>query len=211
MPALILASASPRRQELVRTLSLPYWLYPVDVDETVSGCAKNRVTELALRKAGKAASMLAAAREKECLALQKLKEQADGPLYILGADTLVCFHDEVFGKPKDSSDAYRMLSCLQGNWHQVMTGLCLWDLDTGQYVTHCEISQVHFAPMTENDIRSYIATGDPIGKAGSYGIQSGAGCYIDRIEGCYFNIMGLPLYALRHLIQTFSNRVVSQM
>jgi septum formation protein len=120
---------------------------------------------------------------------------------VLSADTIVVLDGATLGKPVDEHDARRMLGMLSGKWHEVFTGICLRRLRDGRIVTGHECSRVHFTRMTDGDIARYLATREPFDKAGAYGIQGYGGLLVDRIEGCYFNVMGLPLPRLRRLAQ----------
>ena len=120
---------------------------------------------------------------------------------IVGADTTVELDGEIFGKPRDSAHAREMLAKLSGRTHHVLTGLFLLRLPDGATRAAVESSAVTFAPLSENEIVSYVASGEPLGKAGAYAIQGLAGRYIPRIEGCYFNVVGLPLARLYALLR----------
>ena len=128
-----------------------------------------------------------------------------GPAWILGADTVVALEGRILGKPRDEAEAAWMLRQLSGVWHEVYTGVCLLDKDGGRLV-FSDCTRVHFTPMDDQAITGYIATGEPMDKAGAYGIQGWAGAYIDRIEGCYFTVMGLPLAKVRQALQTWMGR-----
>lgn len=177
---LVLASASPRRRELLGKMGVKFICAQADIDEECQGAALAQVQELARRKA------LAVAREMP-------------DMWVLGADTLVERQGKVLGKPADENAAMETLLHLQNGWHQVHTGIALVS-PTGDVKSAVETSFVHFTPMTRTDILAYIATGEPMDKAGAYGIQGYAGQFIDRIEGCYFNIVGLPMAKLRSLL-----------
>ena len=132
------------------------------------------------------------------LAAQKAEEiekKTEGSRLIIGADTIVVYDGQILGKPKDEADAVRMLTMLQGNTHSVYNGVCLIRTqgDERQRVTFAEETSVVFAPMTEQEIRSYVGTKDPMDKAGSYGIQGMAAAYIEGISGDYNNVVGLPI------------------
>jgi len=117
---------------------------------------------------------------------------------VLGADTTVVIGDEVLEKPRDSADAARMLGLLSGHTHEVITGICL--RSESQTVVDTEITRVHFLELSDQEIAAYVATGEPMDKAGAYAIQGRASKFIDRIEGCYFNVVGLPVALVyRHL------------
>lgn len=178
--ALVLASASPRRQELLRSIGIRFELCAVDVDEHESGAPEQVVQTLAARKA-KAAQAVRPGR------------------LILAADTLVHAKGETLGKPADEHDARRMLRLLSGSWHEVYSGVCLMRDDLR--LCHVECTRVLFEPMSEQEITRYIASGEPHGKAGAYAIQGLAGQYVSRIEGSYSNVVGLPLHAVVRLLR----------
>jgi len=177
---LILASGSPRRKEILETMGIPYSVDVSDVDESFSASPEDMVLELSARKAG-----AVAARHENAL--------------VLAADTLV-FGDEVLGKPKSAEHAIDMLSRLSGNWHSVYTGLTLIDTVTGTCIRRADQTRVHFIEMSEEDIAAYVATKEPLDKAGAYGIQGQGGMFIDRIEGSYSNVVGLPMALLRSML-----------
>ena len=184
---LILASASPRRAEILRNAGIQFEIRKTDVDESriVGELPGDYVRRLALAKA------LSAATE--------YRDPLDETL-ILGADTVVVVDADILGKPASQDDARSMLRRLSGRIHEVHTGLALLRKPgTMQRVVE-EITRVHFASLTEREIEDYIATGEPFDKAGAYGIQGIGGRYVTRIEGCYFNVMGLPLAQLWSLL-----------
>ena len=185
---LILASASPRRAEILRNAGIQFEIRKTDVDESriVGELPGDYVRRLALAKA------LSAATE--------YRDPLDETL-ILGADTVVVVDADILGKPASQDDARSMLRRLSGRIHEVHTGLALLRKPgTMQRVVE-EITRVHFASLTEREIEDYIATGEPFDKAGAYGIQGIGGRYVTRIEGCYFNVMGLPLARLWSLLR----------
>lgn len=177
---LILASGSPRRKEILDQMGLIYTVDVSDADESFTAAPDRMVCELSLRKAAAVAS-----RHREAI--------------ILAADTLV-FSDRVLGKPQDAQDAKRMLSLLSGSWHEVYTGVTLLNTKTGKHICSADCTRVHFAPMTCEEIEAYVATGEPLDKAGAYGIQGMGGMFIDRIEGSYSNVVGLPMAMLREML-----------
>lgn len=177
---LILASGSPRRKEILDTMGISYSVDVSDVDESFYASPENMVLELSARKA-RAVSV----RHENAL--------------VLAADTLV-FGDEVLGKPKSQEHAVEMLSKLSGNWHSVYTGLTLIDTVTGTCICRADQTRVHFVELTEEDIAAYVASGECSDKAGSYAIQGQAGMFIDRIEGSYSNVVGLPMALLRSML-----------
>jgi septum formation protein len=177
---LILASASTRRAEILRDAGIHFSVLSAAVDETpVPGeSAHDMVQRLADAK-----GELVAAR-------------AVGPAIIIAADTTVVLDGEILGKPRTSDDARHMLAKLSGRTHSVLTGVTLIRLPDAERRQFVETTHVQFAKMSEEEITRYLATGEPFDKAGSYAIQGRAGRYIPRIEGCYFNIVGLPLSRL---------------
>jgi septum formation protein len=125
---------------------------------------------------------------------------------VLGADTTVVVDGEMLGKPTDPADARRMLAMLEGRRHQVMTGICL--KGDAEKVRECAVTKVWFAPMSDGEIEEYVASGEPMDKAGAYAIQGLASKYVEKIEGCYFNVVGLPIalvYSLYRRFKYFTN------
>jgi septum formation protein len=181
---IVLASASPRRQELLRNAGIPFTVQPADIveaplaDESPKACAERL------------------AREK-ALAVFKIRPQE----YILGADTIVVVDDAILGKPRDRDDAVRMLRLLSGRTHVVITGVCLVgpvarSQETVASNSNQIASETTFVTMREisdGEIRDYVATGEPMDKAGAYAIQGIASRWIPRIEGDYSNVVGLPV------------------
>jgi septum formation protein len=180
MKKLILASSSPRRRELLSQIGLEFEIRTADVDEHIQAdTPAHLVEQLSLRKASAV-------------------QPADGekPAFVIGADTIVALEGTVLGKPADPEDAKRMLRLLQGRSHEVYTGVTIMSYlpdGTENHCTYAEETKVHFAPMTEAEIEEYVATGDPLDKAGAYGIQGFCARYISHIEGDYNNVVGLPV------------------
>ena len=170
---LVLASQSPRRSEILRQAGIPFTVRPVEVDETPHAGEAPRayVERLALAKA-----LAAPAAPRET---------------VLAADTTVTIDGALLGKPAGPADARRMLSLLSGRRHDVLTGICLRKGDS--VISDCASTAVWFQPLTGAEIDAYVATGEPEGKAGAYAIQGLASKFVERIEGCYFNVMGLPV------------------
>jgi len=181
---LILASSSPRRAWLLRQVGIPFRTMEVNVEEGFSEerSPADYVLTLAERKALSAAS--------------KLREGI-----VLGADTIVLFQGEIMGKPKDAQQAKEMLSRLSGHTHQVYTGLTLIDVGKGRTVTGYEVTKVRFRPLSAEFINSYVGTGEPLDKAGAYGVQKKGALLVERVEGCFYNVVGLPLSKLLTLLQ----------
>ena len=184
MSRLILASASPRRRELLTRIGLSFEVLPARGEENPrSAIPEEMVQELS---AGKALEIYGSLEEQE-------KEEA----VIIGADTLVAFENRVMGKPHDEKDAFDMLFLLQGKTHQVYTGVTLLYTPKGETackkLTFLEKTDVTMYPMTEQEILEYIATGEPMDKAGAYGIQGRCAAYVRGICGDYNNVVGLPV------------------
>jgi septum formation protein len=179
---LILASASTRRAEILHDAGFSFTVLSSSVDETPypGETPHDLVHRLAIAKAE-----LVAAR-------------AVGPAIVIAADTIVTLEGHIFGKPRSSDDARHMLEKLSGRTHAVVTGVALIRLPDADRRTFVESTLVHFAPLSPEEISRYLATEEPHDKAGAYGIQGRAGRYIPRIEGCYFNVVGLPLARLQH-------------
>lgn len=177
---LILASGSPRRKEILDTMGLSYIVDVSDVDEAYTADPESMVLELSKRKA----EAVAAKHENSI---------------ILAADTLV-FGQEVLGKPRSAAHAKQMLRDLSDNWHSVYTGVTIIDTCSGKTLSQADVTRVHFVRLTDEDIDAYIATGECCDKAGSYGIQGMGGMFIDRIEGSYSNVVGLPMALVRSML-----------
>jgi septum formation protein len=181
---LILASASPRRAEILRDAGFAFTVMSSAVDETpIPGeSAQDLVQRLADAKAE-----LVAAR-------------AVGPAIVIAADTAVLIDGEILGKPRTTEDASHMLTRLGGRVHSVLTGVTLIRLPDVERRSFIESTLVHFAPLSPEALTHYLATEEPFDKAGAYAIQGRAGRYIPRIEGCYYNVVGLPLARLCHAL-----------
>jgi septum formation protein len=182
---LVLASASPRRQELLRNAGIPFVVQPTDIPE--------------IPQPGEAPRMFSErlAREK---ALAVFRRRPDD--FVLGADTVVVVDAQILGKPRDADDAARMLRLLSGRKHQVITGVCLVSPqlrtenrkpETSFEDVRSETTLVTMDALTDDDIRSYVSTSEPMDKAGAYAIQGRASRWISRVEGDYFNVVGLPV------------------
>ncbi len=181
---LVLASASPRRQQLLSYLGLPYVCMVSGANEALEGdyLPEEAVELIAERKARAVLPLL------------------DRPSLVVGADTVVVLDEERLGKPQSRADAKRMLQALSGRVHAVYTGLCVLDSETGEFATDAVRTEVCFAPISEAEIDAYIATGEPMDKAGAYAIQGPFAANITGIHGCYYNVVGLPLHALKQLL-----------
>lgn len=182
MRKIILASASPRRRELMAQIGIPFTVMTSDADESIAAAEPYEVSvELAARKA-------------EAVRDRLVREgHGNEDILVVGADTIVVQDGEILGKPKDAEDAARMLRILSGREHFVFTGVFVLDMRTGGRVSFSEKTDVYVAPLTEEDIAFYISTGEPFDKAGSYGIQGMFARYIEKIDGDYNNVVGLPV------------------
>lgn len=181
---LVLASQSPRRAEILRQAGIPFVVRTVPVDETpLDGeNPEDYVRRLAERKA------LAVPAERDEI--------------VLGADTTVVIDGEMLGKPADAADARRMLAALSGRRHEVITGIAL--RHGGRILSDWSATAVWFAAMSSREIEDYAASGEPLDKAGAYAIQGLASKFIDRIEGCYFNVVGLPVALVWKRLRAFA-------
>lgn len=183
MSKFVLASSSPRRAEILKGLGIDFEIMPSDVEEKFTGNEPGKiVSELALIKCKDVAS--------------KLGEDK----VIIAADTIVYKDGEILGKPVSKSDAYDMLTKLSGSSHKVLTGICIINNGTNKIYHDYEETTVYFKYLSEDEILNYINTGEPTDKAGSYGIQGLGGLFVEKIHGCYFNVVGLPIHKLYILL-----------
>ncbi len=184
LPRIILASASPRRAEILRTVGWPFETRPVDIDESrhTDEDAASYVTRLAAEKAQVAASR--------------------APHHtIVAADTTVVIDEHILEKPLDQTDAERMLRLLSNRWHEVLTGVALIEGRTAAMKVGHETTAVKFAAMSDEELRWYANTGEPMDKAGAYAIQGLGSRFVAEIRGDYFNIVGLPVRLLYELVK----------
>ncbi len=187
---LILASTSPRRAEILRNAGIDFEVFPSEIDESRSPREAPpvyvwRVAELKVRTA---MSRLRAKRQKDYSA-------------IVAADTVVALDGDVLGKPRSADDARRMLRRLSGRWHDVFTGLAVLVRQSERTIVVVEKTRVELGVLSESEIDEYIRTEEPFDKAGAYAIQGRGGKFIPRVEGCYFNVMGLPLSRLYAILR----------
>ena len=173
---LILASASPRRKELLGLFHIPFTIRVADIDETMDE-SKAPFDEVG--------------RVSRAKALAVPRDSGD---VVIAADTIVVCEGRVLGKPRDEAEAVAMLQLLSGRDHQVMTGCTV--LKDGKSETFTEVTDLHFRPLSQKEIENYVASGEPMDKAGSYGIQGGAALFCERMVGDYYNVMGLPVCRL---------------
>jgi septum formation protein len=189
---LVLASQSPRRAEILRLAGIPFVVRAAEVDETpLAGEApEDYVQRLA---------------EAKAVAVPAGPEEI-----VLGADTTVVVEGEMLAKPVDADDARRMISALAGRRHRVLTGICL--RRGARAIRDCARTDVWFGPMTAAEIEEYVASGEPMDKAGGYGIQGLASKFIERIDGCYFNVVGLPVAMVYgHVLSLQPSAISSQL
>ncbi|HBU85922.1 MAG TPA: septum formation inhibitor Maf [Paenibacillus sp.] len=192
---IILASTSPRRKELIASLHLAFEVIPSHADEDTppEWTPEQTVQELAMRKA---------------LAVYRGLEGREQDAVIVGSDTVVVLDGDILGKPLDEADAERMLSRLQGRVHRVFTGVACIDANNGKSMVQYRQTDVTMKELSEATIRAYVQTGEPSDKAGSYAIQGIGASLIDRVEGCYFNVVGLPLSLLSDMLDGFGIHVL---
>ncbi len=177
---LILASSSPRRKELMGYTGLPFEVKTAEAEEKKAGKPEELVMENACRKARAVAKAYAGRT-------------------VLGADTVVYLDGRVLGKPRDREEASWMLSLLSGAWHTVYTGVCVIS-SGGREDVRCDESRVLFTPLSREEIERYVASGEPMDKAGAYALQGKGGMFVERIEGSYSNVIGLPMALVRRML-----------
>lgn len=191
----ILASKSPRRREILKNIGLDFTVITADTDESCSLTdPKSLVEELSLRKGRAVANMLSRSGE------------LDDEDIIIASDTVVECGGEILGKPKDAQDAARMLSMLSGNCHRVLSGVAI--ISGGRELVSHSVTKVYFDEIDKADALSYIASGEPFDKAGGYGIQGYASVWVNRIDGCYFGVVGLPINTLDKLHRRCTGRAL---
>lgn len=176
---MILASASPRRSELLRAAGIEFTVRVADIDESV--LPGESPGEYVLR-----------------LSREKARKVAQAGEWVLGADTTVVVQDEIVAKPVDAEDARRMLRRLSGRWHEVLTGVSL--IGDGQVISQLAVTHVKFSALSQEEIDWYVASGEPMDKAGAYGIQGYASRFVESIEGSYSNVVGLPVQMVYRML-----------
>lgn len=192
MRKIILASNSPRRKSLMKLLGIPFEVVESNFDESVflEKDPKKLVKILSYEKARVVASI-----HKDAI--------------IIGADTVLVYKGEIFGKPRNKKDAVRILKALSGTKHQAITGFTILDSKTNKKVTASTASTILFKELTEEEIKAYIETGEPMDKAGAYAIQERGGLFVREIHGDVFNIVGLPLKDIRHHLAAFGIKILN--
>lgn len=191
MKKLILASASPRRVQLLNQIGLCFDVFPADIDETLVQClgANEMVKKLSFEKA------------------EAIAKRHAGDFLVIGADTVVV-KGKILGKPKDALEAFEILDYLRGDWHEVITGITVYDTKSSKYISDFEITRVKMKNYSKNTILSYIKTKEPLDKAGAYGIQGIGSLLVEKIEGCFFNVVGLPLAKLSSVLEEFEFKIL---
>lgn len=194
MAEIILASASPRRREILKQIGIRFKVVPSSADENIENCDDTGlfVEKLAWIKAWETARRMPAGH------------------LVIGADTIVLSGEGIMGKPKDKDEAFKMLKYLSGKTHTVLTGVTVIEARTDNSLTSHERTEVTFRDITEDEIRAYIDTGEPMDKAGAYGIQGRGAVFVEKIDGCYFNVMGLPVSRLCLMLKKFGIEVFGQ-
>ncbi|URJ44176.1 Maf family protein [Paenibacillus polymyxa] len=194
-PRIILASTSPRRKELLAFLRLPFEVVPSHADESTpeSWTPQQIVETLAARKAE---------------AVVNTATQSKEAGLVIGSDTIVVLDGSVLGKPADHADAVRMLTALQGRTHRVYTGVACIHTGTGEMLVKHRQTEVTMKPLSQEQIAAYVNTGEPSDKAGAYGIQGMGATLVESIQGCYFNVVGLPLSLLSDMLSDFGVNVL---
>ena len=182
----ILASNSPRRKDILRQVGIIFSSEPAHIDEHI---LPGETPEIYAERVALDKAHIAAKRAKAGI--------------VIAADTIVVLDDTILGKPSDDQDAGRMLTMLSGRMHRVITGIVVMDAATGRTLTNTSITRVWFRTLTDDEIRSYVSTGEPLDKAGAYGIQEKGALFIERIDGCYFNVVGLPVSLLGEMLRAF--------
>jgi len=186
MKDIVLASASPRRAGLLSQIGVDFRIVPPEADEVIGIKARPEETVQRL------------SRDKALSVARGLKGEA----LVIGADTVVV-KNGILGKPENEEQAFKMLKSLQGGWHEVLTGITVADAKTARYLTGFEKTRVRMRDLTDEMIYSYICTKEPMDKAGAYGIQGVGAVLVEKIEGCYFNVVGLPLFKLSRMLGEF--------
>lgn len=187
MERLILASGSPRRRELLAQMGYTFEICVPDVDEHAHGHAKDIVAVLSARKAKAVAARYTSGT-------------------VIASDTLVSFQSAPLGKPANEADASRMLHLLSGQTHEVFTGVTLMDAEDKRVLTRVVRTGVTFRDLSDKEINAYIASGEPMDKAGAYGIQGGAGKFVTKLDGSYENVIGFPVDDIRQMLDEFHDK-----
>lgn len=189
---LILASASPRRKDLLTNMGLEFDVIPSEIEENIEGESFSRelIEKLALDK------------------VLDVKNKIDYPAIVIGSDTVVVVDNMILGKPEDVHDAYRMLKLLSGKTHEVISAIAIIDTETDKTLIDSVVSKVSFKELSDSEISNYINTKEPMDKAGAYAIQGLASIFIPSICGCYTNIVGISTYKLSEMLKEFGINIL---
>ncbi len=202
MNEIYLASKSPRRLELLQQIGVACKMILLRED----GGRMRDIDEEPLTSENPFVYVERMAKMKADIGVLRAKQRALPPMPLIGADTTVVFNGQILGKPKNAEDAARMLKMLSGNTHEVLTAVAVTN---GNRMLHdTSITRVRFRDLTDAEIKNYIASGEPMGKAGSYAIQGVGGVFVERIEGSYSGVMGLPIYETSVLLSRFGIQVI---
>lgn len=193
MKRLVLASASPRRKALLAALGLVFDVLPADIEEHLIGDPKDVVLQNARGKC------------------EKTLKQVTGPAVVIAADTLVVYDSQILSKPKDLSEARRMLSLLSGKTHCVITGLAVGDLEKKQILTDCEVTKVTFRVLSPKEIDAFVDAVHPLDRAGAYTVDGPGSLLVERYEGCFYNVLGLPIVRLDCLLKKLGISLFDEM
>lgn len=191
MTPIILASESPRRRQLLADAGFSFDVLSV------------KVSEIPNKNLNVNAQILDIAQRKAVAALPLLKSSRKEPFIVISADTEVIFNDAPLGKPENREDAFRMLRLLSGTDHQVITAVCMIESASTKVLSQTETTQVFFKPLTDEEIWTYIQSGEPMDKAGAYGIQGLGGQFVEKIEGPFDNVVGLPVDLVKKMLKEF--------
>lgn len=189
---LILASASPRRKDILANLKLKFEVIPSNIEENIEdqNFSRELIEKLALDKA------------------MDIKQKINYPAVIIGSDTVVVINNKILGKPKDKKDAFNMLKLLSGKTHEVISAIAITDTENNKTITDSVVSKVTFKKLSDLKINNYIATEEPMDKAGAYAIQGLASIFITSICGCYTNIVGISAYKLAEMLEEFDIEIL---
>ena len=189
---IVLASASPRRNDLLKTMGLEFEIIPSQVEENIEDeiFSVELIENLAFEKA------------------QDVAGKINFPSIVIGSDTVVVINNKILGKPKDKDDASNMLKMLSGNTHQVISAIAVIDTETGKALKDSVISDVTFKQLSDEEINAYIESGEPMDKAGAYAIQGLAGMFVKSINGCYSNIVGISVFRLAEMLKEFGVKLL---
>ncbi|OGH99386.1 MAG: septum formation protein Maf [Candidatus Melainabacteria bacterium GWA2_34_9] len=189
---IILASASPRRKELLKSMGLEFEVIPSEIEENIENesFSPKLIENLAAEKAADVA------------------KRTNFTAIVIGSDTVVVINNKILGKPKDKKDAFIMLKMLSGNTHQVISAIAVIDTETRKILKDSVVSDVTFKQLSDEEINAYIETGEPMDKAGAYAIQGFAGMFVKSINGCYSNIVGISVFKLAEMLKEFGVKLL---